>query len=719
MDFKGLRKTKLRLSQEEFAKLYDVSIEKVQMWDEDNDVSYKILEKIAQNTGMTLDEITGYEKPKPKAFDAKNTWEKADFTKKSIVDYIKDALDKMDLPEVQKKNYIDDLQAGVLQNLVKPSISIVGRSDTGKSTLINALIGMEKMPTAWTPTTSIAVYIKHINDRPDFIKGDTWVFADSVGEEQLWNVKKLYNEDYCKKWKVAEGSVDILRQFGTRQGGKSEQNVGSAVVFLDAPILLDCDIVDLPGFGTDKESDDTITFRAAQRTDILIYLSQANGFMRIEDITYLKENVRNLPVWEQKEENKLRPLSNLFVVASQAHTVGNGNINELTNILKKGYENFTKTLSEDYWLKREEVSGYSGYGKKFLPTRFFTYTTDIPSLCTNFNSELKKILEVLPEVIHNRTTTFIREYVKKRKLNLEAELKKYENLLNERENYVTLLQEIDDNELKRTKDNDEQKQHIRDFISDLSTQSRDEFINFCSETINTDALIKRIKSKGIKNKKEDVECFASQLQDELQAKCDSILGEKAKILSEKTEKYVKNYSEGIKAAFEKSSIEVDFDAGFAFASSLAAIGILGGLGAYIAGEAAFWFGSMAFIAGLGGDIALGASMFGPVGITIGIAIIATLGLVELFGGGWEKREAKKIVKEYDENGVVEKYCTAISDYWNKTENAFNQAAEELDMKWNEYVDNLRDTVNNYDVNKIQGDIQNVKNIMAFFDNIPL
>lgn len=57
--------------------------------------------------------------------------------------------------------------------------------------------------------------------------------------------------------------------------------------------------------------------------------------MRIEDITYLKENVRNLPVWEKKGENELKPLSNLFVVASQAHTVGNGNTDELLNILKR------------------------------------------------------------------------------------------------------------------------------------------------------------------------------------------------------------------------------------------------------------------------------------------------------------------------------------------------------------------------------------------------
>ena len=68
--------------------------------------------------------------------------------------------------------------------------------------------------------------------------------------------------------------------------------------------MLNCDIVDLPGFGTETDSDDEITLKAAQRTDVLIYLSQANGFMRIEDIEYLKQNVRNLPIWEKKGDNE-------------------------------------------------------------------------------------------------------------------------------------------------------------------------------------------------------------------------------------------------------------------------------------------------------------------------------------------------------------------------------------------------------------------------------
>lgn len=177
------------------------------------------------------------------------------------------------------------------------------------------------MPTSWTPTTSIAVYIKHISDRPAFIKEYALVFNNHLGSENMWNERQLYDEQYCRSWKIAAGGVEILRSFGTRQGENYDKEAGAAVIFLDAPVLKTCDIVDLPGFGTETESDDNITFAATQKSDVIIYLSQANGFMKIEDITYLKRNINELPVWENKSSNALSPLSNLFIVASHAHTV--------------------------------------------------------------------------------------------------------------------------------------------------------------------------------------------------------------------------------------------------------------------------------------------------------------------------------------------------------------------------------------------------------------
>lgn len=726
MDLKSFREDKLKIkTQTAFAELIGVEQSNISRWEKDPDsMPFQIIQRILEKTGATYEELTGWKKPIPDPLKVEDTWQKADFTKCTLSEYIRNALQQIDLPEEQRKAYLDDLSSGINTNLVKPKVAIVGRSDTGKSTLINALVGSDKMPTSWTPTTSIAVYIKHISDRPTFIEEDAWVFANHLGNENMWDERLLCDEAYCRSWKIAAGGVEILRSFGTRQGENYDRQAGAAVIFLDAPILKTCDIVDLPGFGTETESDDNITFAAAQKADVIIYLSQANGFMRIEDITYLKRNISELPVWEEQSSNDLKPLSNLFVVASQAHTVNNGNRAQLSEILDVGCKNLIKTLPDGYWAEREKVSGhrYRNDGYEELRARFFAYTTDIPDICKLFNEELAAVLEVLPVIIDERTKQFVRKYVASRKPNLTKEIQKYEGIVADRERYVTLLSEIEANELTRVRDNDKRKCDVRDEISRLQKESVDEFSTYLSGLINVDALVKMMREKGIKNKKEDVELFGSSLQSAIQSRCEGILKVKSATLSEKTKNYIEAFSASVEKPFKDNNLNIDFDAGWAFASALSALGMVGGLGAFLASTIS---GVLLFTGiglGLGSSILAGvltSSILGPIGIAAGLLIAGGLGLAKLFGGGWEKNVAKKIVAAMEEKDVAGKYREGIKKYWTQTERAFNQAAEKLDKDWNAYVENLRTMVNSYDIDEIQNKIAALKYLSDFFDNIPL
>lgn len=682
MDLKSFREDKLKIPQSAFAELIGVEQSSISRWEKDPDsIPFQVIQIILEKTGVSYEELTGWKKHIPKRLDVNNTWEKANFTKCTLSDYISAALGDKNLPDEYKKAYVEDLNNGITANLVKPKVAIVGRSDTGKSTLINALLGTDKMPTSWTPTTSIAVYIKHIADKPGFIEEDVWVFANQVGAESLWDERKLNDESYCRSWKIAAGGVEILRSFGTRQGENYNKEAGSAVVFIDAPVLKACDIVDLPGFGTETESDDDITFATAQKADVVLYLSQANGFMRIEDITYLKRNISELPTWEKKGENSLKPLSNLFVIASQAHTVNSGNRVQLKEILDVGCANLIKTLPNEYWANRKKLSGYdyADNGFKELRSRFFAYTIDIPDICSPFNNALTEILESLPAIKNERTKAYVKSYVESRKPNIINELHKYEGIVSERDKYVTLLREIEKNELSRTQDNDKRKKGVRDEIARLSSESIDEFSEYIAATINTDALVRLMKDRGIKNTKGDIEVFWSYLQSMIQERCETVLAEKSEILSEKTKEYITSYAENISHRFENNSIDVDFDAGWAFALEILA-------------------GVVRFL------------IFGPI-------IAGVLGLV--FGGGWEKSVAKKIVADFDENNFSEKFRDGIRQYWQQTEEAFDKAAAELDNEWDTYVRNLRDTVNDYDIPEIQQRIASLNYLSDFFENIPL
>jgi hypothetical protein len=366
-------------------------------------------------------------------------------------------------------------------------------------------------------------------------------------------------------------------------------------------------------------------------------LSQASGFMRIEDITYLKRNISELPVWEKNNKNELLPLSNLFVVASQAHNVNSGNREQLKGILDTGCSNLLKTLSDGYWYNRQNASGYAGkdYGRNKLRSRFFTYTTDILDLCTKFNKALKTVLETLPLVINDRAKAFVADYIKKRKPTLAGEIEKYEGIVAERDKYNALLKAIDSNELARIQDNDKRKKEVRDEIHKLSLESINEFSDYCSCTVNTDKLVSLIKERKVKNKKDEVEQFGSWLQSTLQEQYESVLVNKAEILKVKTESYIKAFSESVVAySFESTSVKVDFDAGWAFASALSKVGLIGGLAGLLVGTG-LWVGTLLFSAPL---IMMG---LGPIGIALGILMAGVLGTIKLFGGGWEKSVAKK------------------------------------------------------------------------------
>lgn len=440
--------------------------------------------------------------------------------------------------------------------------------------------------------------------------------------------------------------------------------------------------------------------------------------MRIEDIEYLKNNVRTLPFLEKKGENGLKPLANLFVVASHADSVDNGNEISLANILKSGCERYMSTLSDSYWKSRAEESGYD-YSPAVIQSRFFTYTTDIPALCEKFRNNLEAVLETIPEIVDTECKESVRAYVARKEPNLEAEIQKYEALVEDRQKYVELLKDIQDSDLERTAENDNKKREIKDLIHSLNGESLNECTKYCTSVLTVDEITRRIKSKGIKNKKEDIQQFASQLQDEMQSKCSDLLKERSEQLSVKVKEYVSDYQEGVQASFQEANLNADFDAGYAFASSLAKIGIIGGLGAFLAADAAFAFGSWAFLFGIGGQIALFANFLGPIGIVAGALISAGLGIMKLFGGGWEKSVAKKLVNAYEEKGVTDQYRKAINEYWAQTETAFDQAAEQLDQAWTAYVERLQTTVDSYDIEQIETSLTAAKGIQNFFEHIPL
>ena len=182
------------------------------------------------------DELIGLPKPIMQALSVEYTWSSAEFIRRTLIEYI----DKCEVAANYEKE-LKEFSALVEKIIRKPKVAFIGRSDVGKSTMINTLLGTARMPAHWTPATAIAVYIKHTNDRPAYMDDDVWVFQSDVTTNETWDDTRLGDEEYCRSLKLSSGNYDLLNTYGTRKGEHfAESKATAAVVFIDSSLLLDC-----------------------------------------------------------------------------------------------------------------------------------------------------------------------------------------------------------------------------------------------------------------------------------------------------------------------------------------------------------------------------------------------------------------------------------------------------------------------------------------------
>lgn len=731
LNLKSFRESSLKMTQEQFANMIGIRQDTLSRMEKNPEqISLEIITKIAKKTGTTLDELINYEKPLTKPLETKYTWGSVDYVKNTLTNYIEDWF-KQNTHNQQYKGLISKLNYDINNLIHKPKIALLGRSDVGKSALINSLLGTDKMITAWSPTTSIVVYIKHISDKPSFMNNDdVWFFKNSVNGQENWNDKYLYNEKYCNDWKVASGGTDLLKKYSTRFGNNDfEYEVGSAVLFLDSSILMNCDIMDLPGFGTgDRIQDDTMTLSAKNKADILIYLSISNGFMRNEDIQYLKESISSLNIIESEESNII-PLSNLFIIASQAHIVDKGNPESLKVILDKGCERFEKSLTPTFWKKRKKISNCT-YDHEVLRSRFFTYTSDIEDLRTNFESSLTNIIELLPQIINKKVNLFINDFAKNQSEDLENAIKSYNSILNQKESYHNLLSQIIKNEPIRFNDNQNKRLKISSSIARYNQTSISDFSKKYNKIISVDNIVEIIKTKKIKKNKEDIQLLSSYINSCLEDEMDDILKSNSELLSKEINEYISKFENSCNT--QKINLKhISFNAKQAFASGLAGLATFGGLavwastlgnlGAYIILAKGVSLLSAIGIS-VGGTAAAATAISaigGPVVLAIALAVIASISVFKITSANWEQSIAKKLVSAYKKQNALIKFNTSIKNYWDDTKYAFDKASDSLESEWNLYVEKLKSLIENYNIQDINNKIVCAKDVKKFFENIPV
>lgn len=687
---KQIRVNALGFSVKEMAEKLDMPISEYEKIENEYPIPLSILMEVAQSVNKPIDFLLNMQKEEIK-FDIKNGWLS-----------IYDLECKLSRFLITYRSSIDsEFLLNLLKKMIrKPRIAFVGHSDVGKSTLINTLLGSNTLPVSWTPTTSIIVYVKHIKDKPSYIKGDVAIFhADE--SDKLWDDTKLSEREYTESYLITTGDYSLLKEYGARQGSKFEDtNAVSAVVFVDSDILNNCDLVDLPGYGTgDREADDSLLTKM-RGIDILVYMSTASQFMQGPDFLWLQNLLPNLSPLSLNNK-LLKPLSNLFVVASQAQNVNNGSKEQLNYILNEAVERFSKILPDNYWNKFGQDVNLETFRK-----RLFTYSTDQKSLRKDFEDDLRSLLEKLPQVIAHNLLSMLKDNVKQRIKNLEARIKSFRETLSDRNEKKKKLEQILANEPNRINRNTMAKQKIFDQIDQFKQETTIDFIEKYNQTINKENIINLIENNDWKKRKEDMELLCQKISNILNEACSTITLQ----YSEKFKDLINQYIDDFKTGTHLNLLETEINesAGFDFKASFA--GGLVGLAVY--GALALWAASLgnlgayilvakgvSLLAALGisfGGTAAAISAIsaigGPIVVAVGFAVLIAVAVYTMVVN-WKDDIAKKIVKEYDKQKVLEKYKVGIAKYWDDTKLAFISASDNMEKEYKEYLEELKNEIN--------------------------
>lgn len=702
-DLKNFRTT-IGWTQKQLSEKLGVSQSTITTWENNPGIiPFNSMQEIANVTGYKVSDLLSHgEKQTLQTADfsiSENSTEKRDELAEKLSFLLNKMQDReieiksLDYPEYKKAIYnLEQIcQAAIIENR-KLNVAFLGKSDAGKSTMINTLLGVEVSPSQWQPATSAVIKIVHMEDKPEYIADNNTVIVRTEKNEGFISVDRLYDQGFAEKYIIEQGNYSLISEYGLHNSDDQidEDTMDTIFTFVDAPLLKSINIIDTPGIATGEHTrgkKDTIASENTRsEADAVVYLSVSNQFLHGEDQVYLKSILDVLPpTGDIINDNK--PFSNLFIVASQAHITGKLELEKVDGIYDKAANNFASVLPENYL----EAKG-SNSNKDALRSRFFSFSRDDQNITQSFREEfisfISRYSEENPLILKKRYTKLFNEFIK-----------------DQDEVVLTLMQEADDlshvtAEVEKMKRERVIKyKEVESFIQDVQQQtqlyslkSKEEFSKDYQAVINDDYITQLIDKRGFKNRKKDKEAIQNLVS--------NILNQKAQSINEKYSNKFAEFLEGKINMYQNSFNFKHFNFERSFLSILAGgaaggalvfyMSTLGNLGGYILVTQLVGILSSLGISVGGGAAAttLIASLGGPVSLAYALAILSAVTVFAVTGLGWKKSYAKKLVKSYNENNVNNQVNDSIDDYWKDTQESLTETGEKLKEDYDNSIKEL-------------------------------
>ena len=214
MTLSEFRKDRLKMSQEAFAEFLGYSQDQISRYEntEPAELPAKFFNTLAEKTGDSSTEIMKIlgavqnenKKPEPIKVDYEATWKKVDNTKTKLLKFVENKMQnsfkiysKAEELEKECKNIVEN-------TLRKKRVAVVGKFSAGKTSLINSLIGTENLPTSWVPTTQTATFIRHTDDKPEYLGENENVVIFKANENVEFNSAIVYENKKPESRKILE-----------------------------------------------------------------------------------------------------------------------------------------------------------------------------------------------------------------------------------------------------------------------------------------------------------------------------------------------------------------------------------------------------------------------------------------------------------------------------------------------------------------------------------
>lgn len=170
-----------------------------------------------------------------------------------------------------------EVVARLVQAYRLPRLAVAGRRNAGKTTLINSLLGQSILPTGHLPMTRAPTVLRHSRGFRHKDRGVCCIYFDADDIDSV-----LAGDDVAPG---ACGPIELLHLYASH-GPHSAMDLPApalSVVYVDAPILLACDLIDLPGLAEsalDTRSANRMLQpgRHGPRTDALLLCSPLEQF---------------------------------------------------------------------------------------------------------------------------------------------------------------------------------------------------------------------------------------------------------------------------------------------------------------------------------------------------------------------------------------------------------------------------------------------------------